>query len=117
MHGERTYRTETGSYTESELAVLVWLNPEQKNKPNARLLATFTDQKSPNPMAFPIKTLQSTSEFVNSFLATEDSLAEDLLKSTSSTPVMVPLPLARTKLGWVHFFIPTAYTEPKSEAR
>lgn len=113
MPPERTYRTESGSYTESELCVLVWLNPDQQQRPNSRLLATYTDKKSPHPMAFPTKTLLNTSEFVNAHLATEDSLTEALLGSSPTAPVIVSLSLARASLGWTDFFIPTSYTETK----
>jgi hypothetical protein len=113
MHSERTYRTESGTYNESELAVVVWLNPEQVHRPHARLLATFTDTKSPNPMAFPIKTLRNTSEFANAHLASDDSVANDILNSTQTTPVIISLPLAREHLGWTDFYIPTTFTEPK----
>lgn len=112
MHGERVYRTETGTYGESELAVLVWLNPEQKTRPHARLFATITDSTTPNPMAFPIKMLKNTPEFADSAVSTGDSVAEDLLVSTQTSPVIISLPIARDHLGWTDFYIPTHYVEP-----
>jgi len=113
MHPERTYRTESGTYNESELAVLVWLNPEHATKPQSRLLLTMTDTHNPNPMAFPINHLRKTSAFSQCSLSTEDSVADDVSTSTPEAPAIIPLPVAKNHLGWVDFFIPTKYTEAK----
>jgi hypothetical protein len=113
MPSERIYRTESGSYAESELAVIVWANPDQEHHANARLLVTVTDRKSPNPMAFPIKTLKDTSEFVNARYYNDDFATRELLGATLSAPAVIPLPLARKTLGWTDFYIPTRYEEAK----
>lgn len=113
MYGERSYKTETGTFTEAELAVVVWMNPEHLTKPQSRLLLTMTDQSSPNPMAFPIRSLRATPAFSGCPVSTDSSVAEDIADSTPERPSIVPIPVARDHLGWDEFFIPTKYTEPK----
>jgi hypothetical protein len=110
---ERTFRTESGTYAESELAVLVWINPDQAHRPNSRLLATMTDNSSPNPMAFPINMLKTSPELSVCAFSTPDSVALDILNSHSHAPAIVSLPLAREHLGWTDFYIPTKYVEPR----
>lgn len=110
---ERTYRTESGTYSESDLAVLVWLNPEHPTKPQSRLLLTMTDTSNANPMAFPITSLRKTSAFSRCPLSSDSSVADDVAASTPETPAIIPLPVARGHLGWTDFYIPTKYTEPK----
>ena len=107
----RVYRTETGSYAESELAVLVWFNSGRLNRPNSRLLETLTDYSSPHPMAFPIRSLQLS--LPEPHPATESDLQERLLASTKQVPVIVPIPIARKALGWDEFYIPSAFEEPR----
>ena len=110
---ERTFRTESGTYSESELAVLVWINPDQTHRPNSRLLATMTDHSSPNPMAFPINMLKTSPELSVCSFATPTSVALDILNSSSHAPAIISLPLAREHLGWTDFYIPTKYVEPR----
>lgn len=110
---ERTYRTESGTYSESELAVLVWLNPEHPIKPQSRLLLTMTDAANPNPMAFPISSLRKTPAFSQCSLSSDASVADDVSASTPEAPAIIPLPVARGHLGWTEFFIPTRYAEAK----
>lgn len=112
MHPERTYRTESGTYSESELALLVWMNPDFEKKKQSRLLMTMTDYSSIHPMAFPIKLIQTNAVFSKCPLADAENLSNLMFTSNSECPVIVPLSLARSKLGWEEFFVPTKYTEP-----
>lgn len=111
MSSERVYRTDSGSYTEKDLAVVVWLNPNHATRPQTRLLETITSRYSNNPMAFPTRSLQLTLK--NPTIATVDNIADGLLAATQDTPLIVPLPLAREELGWTDFYVPTAYSEGK----
>jgi hypothetical protein len=113
MSPERIYRNESGEYEESELAILVWMNPNLTAKPNSRLLATMTDKSSPNPVAFPIRMLRSMQELLRSAISTDESLVDDIQKSTQDLPAIIPIPLARSHLGWTEFFIPTRYLESR----
>lgn len=106
----RTYRTDSGTYSESDLAVVIWLNPEKYERPQARLLETLTDRSSTDPMAFPIRSLQLT--LPNPHIATETDIQDRILSSTRDDPVIVPLPLAITELGWTDFYVPSSYEEP-----
>jgi len=113
MHGvERTYHTETGIYKESDLGLLVWMNPEHKKKPQSRLLQTMTDHSSIHPMAFPINLLRRNQMFQHCPLLTEENINQLLFFASEETPVIIPLPIARLKLGWEDFFVPTKYVEP-----
>lgn len=106
----RTYRTESGSYSESDLAVVIWLNPGKFDRPQARLLETLTDRSSPHPMAFPIRSLQVS--LPNPHVATAEDIQERIMSSTRENPVITPLTLARDELGWVDFYVPSTYQEP-----
>jgi len=106
----RIYRTESGSYNESELSVVIWLNPGRVDRPQARLLETLTDRSSPHPMAFPTASLQKT--LTNPHPATLEDLQDRIIGSRREEPVIVPLPLAREELGWVDFYVPSAYQDP-----
>jgi hypothetical protein len=112
MHPERVYRTKSGTFPESELAVIVWKNPNSLSRPNSRLLATMMDPSSPNPMAFPIEMLRKTVEFASCAVSTTGTLQLDILASSPGGPVIVPIPLARSSLGWTEFYVPTRYEEP-----
>ena len=114
MHSERTYRTESGIYTESELGLLVWLNPEHTTKPQSRLLSTMTDHSSINPMAFPISLLRRNKMFSACPTAEDANITELLFSSAPERPVIIPIPVARAQLGWEEFFVPTRYAEPGS---
>jgi len=109
----RIFRTSSGSYEEGELAVLVWPNSGRSSRPNARILATITDQKSPNPVAFPIKMLRAAPELSTCPVASLESVSDDISSASQSAPVIIPLPIARQHLGWTEFYIPTEYQERK----
>jgi hypothetical protein len=45
-------------------------------------------------------------------LLTEENINQLLFFASEETPVIIPLPIARLKLGWEDFFVPTKYVEP-----
>lgn len=89
--------------SEADLAVLVWMNPEAVNKPQKRLLETLTNRNSIAPLALPIRSLQLS--LPNPIPATADTLQERILTSSKSEPLIIPLPLAKSHLGWTEFDI------------
>jgi len=107
----KTYKTSTGTYTEAELAVVVWRNPKNKKSSQARFLETMTAENSPHPMAFPIASLLSKKEWS---LATRVTSLDEVLSaipgSSRTRPVIIPLPVAESAFGWSTFYIPTEYT-------
>lgn len=112
MHAERTYRTESGTYSESELGILVWINPDFEKGKNSRLLMTMTDYSNTSPMAFPLATLRKTPVFEGLTVATDENLSQTVTSATLDAPAIVPLPVARRQLGWEDFFVATKYLEP-----
>lgn len=108
----KTYKTSSGTYTEAELAVVVWRNPKNKKSSQARFFETMTAEESLFPMAFPIAFLAANKEWAQ---ATRISSMTDIMNhaSTSSRtrPMIVPLPVAESVLGWSTFYVPTEYTE------
>lgn len=108
----RSYRTSTGTYTESELAVVVWLNPRKQGSRQAKSLETMTSENSSLPMAFPTKSLLGNRSWSNSVLASApDDVYSFLPRSSRKHPIIVPLSVARSALGWEDFYIPAEYTE------
>jgi len=108
----KSYKTLSGTYTEEELAVVVWLNPRKQGTSQAKPLETLSSENSSLPMCFPLKSLKSNRTWSSSFMASSDSDVFLLLpKSARTRPVIVPLPIARSALGWDEFYIPTEYTE------
>lgn len=107
----RQYKTLTGTYTEEELAIVVWMNPKTKNSKQSRALETMTSESSRYPMAFPIKSLTSNRSWKNATLAHSKEEVFDLIQKTERTrPLLVPLAIAKTALGWDNFYIPSEYT-------
>jgi hypothetical protein len=113
MHPERTYRTETGVFSESELGILVWINPDFEKGKNSRLLMTMTDYSSTAPMAFPLNLLRKSPIFEKLPVSEDENLSDLILNTSSEAPAIVPLPVARRQLGWEDFFVPTKYSEPR----
>jgi hypothetical protein len=108
----RSYKTSTGTYTEKELSVVIWLNPRKQGAKQAKSLETMTAENSSLPMAFPTKSLLSSRSWSNSILATgADDVYSFLPKSSRKSPIIVPLSIARSALGWDDFYIPAEYTE------
>lgn len=113
----RTYKTLTGTYSEEDLVIAVWANPKkQKGRPNARVLETMTSEKSSYPIAFPLATLQQIKSWMYCQVATTSVDVEQFLTpelSSREKPVLIPLPLAKSYLGWQEFYVPTEYVESK----
>lgn len=109
MASNRTFRTESGTFLEEDLGIVLWINPEFDQKPKKRLLETITSSYSNNPMAFPIKHLQKTIPLAT--VVDENTLSEGIFASTQEKPLIVPLPVAKSVLGWAEFYIPTSFSE------
>ena len=107
----RTYATASGTYSEEDLAVVIWSNPKISKRPQSRRLETMTSPRSSYPMAFPISLLISHHAW-KKFKVVKSPEDIDLLIGATSrqTPILVPLPLAKSYLGWDEFYIPTEYT-------
>ena len=108
----KVYKTASGSYSEDELAVVVWTNPKITKRPHSRRLETMTSPQSSFPMAFPIESLRKHHAWSKARVAKTSAEFDDLIGSTSrDNPLLVPLYLAKKALGWDQFFIPTEYVE------
>lgn len=107
MQDQREHHTDFGTYKESELAVVVWANPNYHEKSQKRLLETITSRYSTYPIVFPIKSLQLTLQ--NSTIATKEDLHTIVLLSTEQKPVILPLPVAQECLGWTDFYVPSEF--------
>lgn len=114
MHPERTYRTESGTYSESELGILLWMNPDFEKGKNSRLLMTMTDYSSTDPMAFPMVALKKNPVFEKLPISTDENIFETITSATFDAPAIIPLPVARRQLGWESFFVASKYSEPTS---
>jgi hypothetical protein len=107
----KTYKTASGTYTEDQLAVVVWRNPKNKKSSQSRFLETMTAENSPHPMAFPIESLLSKKEWSLAVkVASLDEVVDAVPSSSRSRPVIIPLPVAERAFGWSTFYIPTEYT-------
>lgn len=108
----KTYKTASGTYTEAELAVVVWRNPKNKKSSQSRFLETMTAETSPHPMAFPIASLLAKKEWAHSVrVSSVDDVLTHVPTSSRTKPLIVPLPVAESAFGWSTFYIPTEYTE------
>lgn len=108
----RQYRTASGVYNEEDLAVVVWVNPKNTKSKRARALETMTSENSRYPMAFPLKSLTSNRSWKNVVIARTKEDVFNLIQNTERTnPLLVPLSVAKTALGWENFYIPSEYTE------
>lgn len=107
----RTFKTQSGTYSEDELGVVVWMNPKTKQSSQSRFLETMTAENSTLPMAFPIKALTKDHNWQNAYLVTSKDQFFELIRTTErSKPLIVSLPIAKSALGWEDFYIPTEYT-------
>jgi heme oxygenase len=107
----RQYRTDSGTYTEEELAVVVWVNPKHSSSKQARFLETMTTDDSTLPMAFPLNYLMKNRSWRNAVLAhTGAEVFDTLQESRRSRPLVIPLKVATEAFGWENFYIPTQYT-------
>jgi hypothetical protein len=98
-------------FTDSELAVVLWMNPEIREHPQRRLLETVTSRHGNQPIAFPLSYLQKL--MPDCEIAEEEDLHILIFSSTQENPVFVPLPIARSALGWNDFYVSPTYVEPK----
>lgn len=107
----RQYKTQSGVYNESDLAVVVWVNPRQKNSKQARFLETMTSEDSSLPMAFPLHALVSHRSWKGAVIARSMNQVHQELQSTRRTkPMIIPLTIAGEALGWRDFYIPSEYS-------
>lgn len=107
----RQYQTNTGTYTEEELAVVVWVNPKHSSSKQARFLETMTTDDSTLPMAFPLRHLLTNRSWRNAVLAHSGAeVFETLQQSRRTKPLVVPLKVATEAFGWEDFYVPTEYT-------
>jgi hypothetical protein len=107
----RTYKTQSGTYTEDELGIVVWMNPKNKQSNQSRLLETMTAENSSLPMAFPLKALTKDYNWQNaSLIRSKDEVFGLIFATDRSKPLIIPLPIAKSALGWEDFYIPTEYT-------
>jgi hypothetical protein len=113
----KTYKTSSGTFSESELVIAIWTNPMRaKARPNARLLETLTSEKSTFPIAFPLEKLQTITSWMYCVVVRDSHEVDSALAAGTATrekPLLVPLSLARSYLGWEEFYIPTEYTDVK----
>lgn len=108
----RQYHTNSGIYTEEELAIVVWMNPKSKNSRQSRALETMTSDNSRYPMAFPLKSLTRNRSWKNAQIArTKEEVFALIQKTERTKPLLVPLTVAKQALGWENFYIPSEYTE------
>jgi hypothetical protein len=108
----KQYKTNSGTYSEDELAIVVWRNPNQRKAKQARFFETMTSESSSHPMAFPIESLRNRKEWANAvYISSRDEFLDSLSGSSRSKPLVIPIPVAKNYLGWETFYIPTEYTE------
>lgn len=102
----KKYKTNTGVYADSELAIIVWRNQNRRS----RFLETMTSENSTFPMAFPIELLLQNKSWSRATLIRQD---DDLFLKIPDTnreyPLIVPLNIAESALGWEDFYIATEY--------
>lgn len=107
----RAYKTASGTYSEADLAVVVWRNPQKTRANQVRYLETMTSETSPLPMVFPIDALKADRAWKTAKIARNSTDLMNQIHSTNrNTPLIVPLPLAKSFFGWEDFFIPSEYT-------
>lgn len=108
----RKYQTLTGIYDETELAIVVWMNPKSKTSRQSRALETMTSETSQYPMAFPLKSLTTNRSWRNAQIArTKDEVFALIQQTERTKPLLIPLIIAKQALGWENFYIPTEYTD------
>lgn len=84
-----------------DYALLVWLNPDRTPENRARLLQTVSSPRTGLPLAYQRRILLMTLGKAVQGHAT--ILTEQLLASTSEAPVVVPLHMAASHLGWTEY--------------
>lgn len=107
----RAYKTTSGTYSEGDLAVIVWRNPRHTLSNQVRYLETMTSDASPLPMVFPIEALRTKREWKSAKVVHNSTdLMNQMHQSSRNTPLIVPIPLAKAFFGWEDFFVPSEYT-------
>lgn len=91
------------------MAVVVWLNPDFTPNSQKRLLETIFSQESTDPIAFPVDILKT--RLPEAIFATEEDLHTKIFESSEQNPIILPVSVATSVLGWVDFHIPTIFLE------
>lgn len=103
--------------SEADLVVAVWANPKkQKGRPNARTFETLISEASSHPIAMSLSALKLIQSWMSCPVATTSVDVDKLLTpelSNRENPVLIPLSLAKSYLGWQEFYHPPKYTESK----
>ena len=111
----KTYKTSSGTFSESEMVVAIWFNPKKKKaRPNARLLETLTSHKSRLPLAFPLPVLSKIEPWLSYPVAKNSKEVDKAVYeglATNESPLLVPLALAKEHFGWEEFYIPEKYED------
>jgi hypothetical protein len=103
----RTYNTASGSYSEDEMVIAVWINPKSKTSNKVKPLETLSSPTSLLPMAFPKTSVPWTTAL---HARTKEDVYSLLPSSSRLEPLVIPLPIARQALGWEEFYIASEYT-------
>jgi hypothetical protein len=105
------------STAEEDLVVAVWANPnKQKGRPNARTLETLTSEASTHPIAMPLASLKAIQSWKSCPVATTTIEIDFLLTpeiSNRENPILIPISLAKSYLGWQEFYVSPKYMENK----
>lgn len=100
-----------------DLVVAVWANPrKQKGRPNARTLETLISEASTHPIAMSLASLKAIHSWKSCPVATTSIEIDFLLTpeiSSRENPILIPISLAKSYLGWQEFYVPPKYTENK----
>lgn len=105
------------SAAEEDLVIAVWANPKkQKGRPNARTLETLISEASAHPIAMSLSSLKSIQSWKSCPVATTSIEIDFLLTpeiSNRENPILIPISLAKSYLGWQEFYVPPKYMENK----
>jgi len=84
------------------LFCVVWLNPDKKLHPQARLLQTHsTPTSTPTPLSFSQEQLNSKKALKNAFFPiTAEDFDSQLPLSSPQRPLVLSTALANSLLGW-----------------
>lgn len=87
------------------LFCIVWLNPDKKFHPQARLLQTHsTPTSTPTPLSFSEDQLKARKALKNAFFPlTAEDFESQLLLSSPQRPLVLSTALANSLLGWNTF--------------
>jgi hypothetical protein len=100
-----------------DLVVAVWANPKkQKGRPNARTLETLISESSIHPIAMSLASLKAIQSWMSCPVATTSIEIDFLLTpeiSNRENPILIPISLAKSYLGWQEFYVPPIHTENK----